>query len=563
LPTPENPAAALIPQQLHRRALLRLAATGGLGLASGLGRSAFAFDTFYAKQPLTAVPPAHPVTAASASGWLNVRMHGAVGDGVHDDTPAINTAIAEVSRAGGGTVYLPAGLYRCYSIHLASYVALYLDQGATIMAGETPLHGTTSGGYDAAELQDPAIEAFQDFGHNHWHNSLLWGDGIHDFSILGPGLIWGKGLSRGNSEDGVLPDTNKPGVGNKAIALKNCRNVILRDFSILQGGWFGILATGVDNLTIDNLKIDTNRDGMDIDCCRNVRVSNCTVNSPWDDGICPKSSFALGYARPTENLTITNCFVTGGYELGSVLDGTWKPTPVDFAQFRTGRIKCGTESNGGFLNIAISNCVFERCRGLALETVDGAHLEDITFTGIAMRDIAQAPLFLRLGKRMRGPAGVPIGTLKRIILSDITCSGASMLPSILSGIPGNPIQDVQINNFFLQQVGGGTPELAHRVPPENVDAYPEPTMFGELPATGLFCRHVENLQVSNFEVQTIAPDARPAFWLADVHGADFFRIRAAQSTTNVFSLHDVRDFRVFGSRGIADATIAQTAQKTL
>ena len=96
-----------------------------------------------------------------------------------------------------------------------------------------------------------------------------------------------------------------PGVANKAIALKNCRNVILRDFSILHGGHFGILATGVDNLTIDNLKIDTNRDGMDIDCCRNVRVSNCSVNSPWDDGICLKSSFALGYARATEMVTIT------------------------------------------------------------------------------------------------------------------------------------------------------------------------------------------------------------------------------------------------------------------
>ena len=86
---------------------------------------------------------------------------------------------------------------------------------------------------------------------------------------------------------------------------------MLRDFSILHGGHFGILATGVDNLTIDNLKIDTNRDGMDIDCCRNVRVSNCSVNSPWDDGICLKSSFALGYARATEMVTITNCLVGG------------------------------------------------------------------------------------------------------------------------------------------------------------------------------------------------------------------------------------------------------------
>ncbi|MCU1239216.1 MAG: Exo-poly-alpha-D-galacturonosidase precursor [Candidatus Solibacter sp.] len=66
-----------------------------------------------------------------------------------------------------------------------------------------------------------------------------------------------------------------PGVGNKSIALKSCHNILLRDFSILHGGHFGILATAVDNLTIDNLKIDTNRDGMGVDSCRNVRLSNC------------------------------------------------------------------------------------------------------------------------------------------------------------------------------------------------------------------------------------------------------------------------------------------------
>ncbi len=539
---------------LHRRALLRLAASSGLGLAaSSLAQPAGAQS--HSGLPIDRAP------SSAAQGWLNVREHGAAGDGKTLDTPAINAAIAMLAKGGGGTVYFPAGVYRCYSLHLASYVSLYLDQGATILAAETPHEGMTGGGYDAAEPQDSAIEAYQDYGHNHWHNSLLWGEGIHDISILGPGLIWGKGLSRGWDKEAELPDNRKPGVGNKTIALKNCRNVTLRDFSILQGGWFGILATGVDNLTIDNLRIDTNRDGMDIDCCRNVRVSNCTVNSPWDDGICPKSSFALGYARATENVTITNCFLTGGYELGSVLDGTWKPMPASFANHRTGRIKCGTESNGGFLNIAISNCVFESSRGLALEAVDGARCEDITFTGITMRNIAQAPLFLRLGKRMRGPSGVPVGTMRRIVLSNISCSGASMLPSILSGVPGYPIEDVQINNAFFQQVGGGTPQLAARVPPENENAYPEPSMFGDLPATGLFCRHVRNLQVANVEIQTEAPDARAGFWLEDVTGADFFRVRAPESLHGAFSLRNVAEFRVFGSRSIPDTVESKVDEK--
>ena len=167
-------------------------------------------------------------------------------------------------------------------------------------------------------------------------------------------------------------------MANKAIALKNCRNVTLRDFSILHGGHFGILATGVDNLTIDNLKIDTNRDGMDMDCCRNVRISNCSVNSPWDDGICLKSSFALGYARATEMVTISNCLVCGSFQEGAMLDGTFKRFADDEKVPRTGRIKFGTESNGGFKNITISNCVFEGCSGLAIETVDGAIVEDVS-----------------------------------------------------------------------------------------------------------------------------------------------------------------------------------------
>ena len=95
-------------------------------------------------------------------------------------------------------------------------------------------------------------------------------------------------------------------------------NVILKDFTILYGGHFGILATGVDNLTIDNIKMDTNRDGMDIDGCQNVRISNCSVNSPYDDAICLKSSYALGYAKATQNVTITNCQVSG-YDLGTFM----------------------------------------------------------------------------------------------------------------------------------------------------------------------------------------------------------------------------------------------------
>jgi polygalacturonase len=528
---------------IERRDMLKLAGSGLM-----LGAVPLAFAESKAK-------------SAGAVGWLSVRSFGATGDGKTLDTAAINRAIDAAALAGGGTVFFPAGTYASYSIHLKSNVALYLDQGATILAASVPLEGTTSGGYDAAEPQGSEFESYQDYGHNHWHNSLIWGEGLHDIAILGTGLIYGKGLSRGHGNDKDLPDSKNPGVGNKAIALKNCRNVVLQNFSILQGGWFGVLATGVDNLTVDNLKIDTNRDGMDFDCCRNVRVSNCTVNSPWDDGICPKSSFALGYARVTENVTITNCFVTGDYQLGSLLDGTWKRMPAGQG-YGTGRIKCGTESNGGFRNITISNCIFENCHGLALETEDGALCEDITVTNITMRGCNGAPLFLRLGSRMRGPKGTPVGVLKRVLLSNITSSGAAILPSILSGVPGHSIEDVQINDFYLEQVGGAPAEMAAIEPPEKADAYPDPDMFGHLPATGFFLRHIRNLAMSNVEIAVQSPDPRPAFWLADVEGADFFRVRTPKGAP-VYDLRSVKEFRSFGSRSALDIALDDVASRRI
>jgi polygalacturonase len=430
-----------------------------------------------------------------------------------------------------------------------------LEQGATILAAETPASG--SDGYDPAESNEP-WEHYQDYGHNHWHNSLIWGENLHDFAIYGPGLIWGKGLSRGwNTEE---PRAESPRIGNKAIALKNCRNVTLQGFSILKGGHFGVLATGVDNLTIDNLKIDTDRDGIDIDCCKNVRISNCSVNSPWDDGICPKSSYALGYARATENVTITNCYVTGCYELGSLLDGTFKKFPADSRVPRTGRIKFGTESNGGFKNIVVSNCVFEGCNGIALESVDGALLEDIAFTNITMRDISGAPIFIRLGSRMRGPQGVSVGTCSRILLSNIVSyNSASKYCAIISGIPDHPITNLKLDNIYLHHQGGGSAKMAALQPAEDETSYPDPHMFGPMPAHGFFIRHVDNIELTNIEIAAESPDLRAAFVLEDVTDADLFRIKVPRNQhTPAFRLINVSGFRLFGSPRLTDKIVASS-----
>src|SRR5258708_4437981 len=490
-------------------------------------------------------------------GNYNVQAFGAKGDGKAIDTPAVNQASEAAAPAGGGVVHFPAGTYACFSIRLKSKVALYLHPGATILAADSG----AAGQYDPAEPFE--FDKYQDYGHSHWHNSLIWGEGLENVSILGPGMIWGKGLSRGTSREG--PKAEDPGVGNKAISLRNCRNVILRDFTILHGGHFGILALGVDNLTIDNLTIDTNRDGMDIDCCRNVRISNCSVNSPYDDGICLKSSFGLGYARATEKVTITNCLVSG-FQEGTLLDGTFNRTLPRPNFSPTGRIKFGTESNGGFKNIAISNCVFEFCRGLAMETVDGGILEDVTINNITMRDITNAPIFLRLGRRMRGPEGVPVGVLRRVIISNIMCSNAaSGLGSIISGIPGHEIEDITLSDIYIQHQGGGSKDSAIIQPPEEEVKYPDPTMFGPvLPSHGFFIRHAKNIHLNNVEVVCIQEDARPAFAVQDVKGADFFRVRAQRASEgSTFALKNVADFSLSQSRPLPDTQLDNVVEKKL
>ncbi len=507
-----------------------------------------------------------------AQGLFDVRQFGATGDGKTLDTQAVNRAIEAAAAAGGGVVTFTVGTYLCFSIRLRSQVHLRLEPGSVLIAAESPLPGAETGYnggvYDSAEPKTE-WDAYQDYGHNHWHNSFIWGEDLHDVSITGSGLIYGKGLSfgitHGNRGGYPVYAAEQAGVGNKAIAMKNCHNVLLRNFAILKGGHFALLLTGVDNLTIDNLLIDTDRDGMDIDCCQNVRVSNCTVNSPWDDGICPKSSFALGYARPTRNLTITNCWVTGGFELGSVLDGSFRKFAPEVHVPRTGRIKCGTESNGGFINVTISNCVFEGCHGYALESVDGALLEDITITNTTMRDLAAGPIFMRLGARLRGPKETTkVGTLRRILISNLTCLNApEKVCSILSGIPGFPIEDVKLSNIYIQTVGGAPEAAAQIQPPEFENKYPDPEMFGPMPASGFFLRHLRNLEMSHVEIENLTPDARPAFNLTGVERADFFAVTAPRSANGVFALRDVKDLRIGWSRAAADVAIESVDRKTL
>jgi polygalacturonase len=460
-----------------------------------------------------------PVRAAEAAPKpYNVRDFGAAGDGKQLDSPAIDKAIEACAKAGGGTVLVPAGTYLSGSIHLKSNINLLIDAGATILGAPQKM-----GAYDPTEPY--TLGGYQDGGHCFFQNSLIWGENLTHVSITGKGMIDGGGLvkdfdeldrmagyKKSKSKDKTPSADFKPiRVGNKAISLKLCKDVQLRDFTIFHGGHFGILATGCENMTIDNLTIDTNRDGMDIDCCRDVVISNCRVNSPDDDGICMKSTHVLGKPVFTENVTVTNCYVSG-FEEGTLLNG--KKIPNKRA---VGRIKFGTESSGGFRNCTVTKCTFDSCRGLALEEVDGGLLENIKVSDLTMKNISPYAIYVTTGRRNRTPNLTTQSRLKNVVISNVTIDGVSKTSGIqITGMPGQPLEGIRLENIRMTTNGGGTKEDATRKFPELEKDYPEPGPLGITPAWGVFARHVRGLELVNIQLKFKEVDLRPAAQFEDV-----------------------------------------------
>lgn len=454
------------------------------------------------------------ITMLVSAKVYNVMDYGAVGDGTHIDSPPIDEAIAKAAESGD-TVVVPAGVYLCYSVHLKSNVSIILEKGAVIRAAKP----TENLGYDAAE---PADTLYQDFGHSHWHNSLLWGEEIENVCIEGEGLIDGSGvLSRSKQR------TNKFGqpLANKALAMKNCKKVTVKGLKFLNCGHFAVLMTGVDDLLISKLRIDTNRDGIDIDCCERVVVENCDVNTLNDDAVVLKCSYALGWAKPTKDVLIENCRVSG-YDVGSMMNNTFT-TNIEKApdgDGPTGRIKLGTERNGGFENIVIRDCSFEHCRGLALETVDGAPMKNVRVKNLQMNDICNSPIYIRLGDRMRGPADSRPSTVEDIYIENINVKNAdSRYGCIIAGEEGCPVRNVTIKNVCIEYEGGLTledvrnqrgsnPFFFHKkVQPrtKELKKYPEPSAHGIQPAWGFNIYYAENIRMENINISVKTPDERP------------------------------------------------------
>jgi hypothetical protein len=488
---------------LSRRALL-----GGSGL---LGLSAIA---------------SRPLSAWGETARRSVRDHGARGDGKVKDTAAIQAAI---DAAGpGGVVFFPPGDYVSGTLHLRSRLVLRLAAGATLIASPDDAD------FDPYEKLD--YESFADRETTDFSFALLQGRGLQRLGIMGPGRIDGNRRSRG---------------GPKPIALKQCRDITIRELTLENAPNYNISLLGCDHVDIRGVTIRNGyADGIDPDCCRHVRIAGCSVESR-DDAICLKASFALGVRRATEHVVVTDC---------------------DLVNIRNG-LKIGTETSGDFKNIVFRNCTLSGraeiwdpppfdvrpfpSAGVSIQNVDGGRLEAVVVSGITMRNV-RAPIFVRLGERGWGQAVPAAGELTRIRITNLVATGAAWTSSIM-GVPGHDVSDVALSDIRISGKGGGDATLVSRPVPQRKREYPDAARFRNLPAHGLYCRHVTGLRVERTTLTVGEPDARPALVLDDVRGAIVKRLVASAPSGGepLAWLQSSRDCLLEGIRSPEAETLAR------
>ncbi len=433
---------------------------------------------------------------AIGSGDYDILSRGGIPDGKTLNTKIIQQAIDSCSAQGGGRVYFPAGKYLTGALMLKSGVELYLSKGARIL-------GSTSENDYFLEEMSTGTDAKRRF-------SLINAIDQKDISLTGEGSIDGQG--------GAFPhrsNDNQPKFRPNLIHLRKCENVKVQGIFLTDSGAWMQHYYACKNLQISGIRVynhcNYNNDGIDINGCRDVTISDCIIDSD-DDAICLKST---GY-EICENVVISNCV----------------------ARSFCNAIKLGTESIGGFRNVVISNCTVTPCdhpkkyygyelgeSAISVEMVDGGVLEQVTISHITVKDTG-CPIFIRLGNRGRKPtAGAPdpgVGTLRNVRISHITATTTSPIASSITGIEGHDAEGIFLDNITLRIESQGKKESAALEVPENDPGYPTARMFGkQLPAAAFFLRHVRNLYFSNLHIFIGKDNFLPAFVLDDVKNARF------------------------------------------
>lgn len=441
---------------------------------------------------------------------FNVLEHGLVRNNETLNTKALQCLVNKVSSLGGGVIYFPRGSYTLSTVYLEDNITIYLAKGCTINGS---LNLTD---YDKDEKVDYPL--YQDPSHSFFHCSLFVAEGKKNISILGLGKIdirsiWDDDNSYRNFYHRAI----------KAIAFKNCDNIVFQDFGTYNATDLAIYFAGCNNVVCRNLKMRTYIDGISPDNSKNVLIENCKIEA-GDDGIVLKSSYTLNKLDICDHIEVRDCFVKS----------------------RCNAVKFGTESNGGFKNIFVHDCeLFDnRITGISVETVDGAIIENCSFKNINMKNCG-SPLFVHIGTRMRGPKELSIGSIKNLTFENIKSTGPykvyesiecnydmyvkqtkKQFPGIYSkdvvaepgtwqitpnlcGLKDHPIQDLVLKNCYFE-CDGGVKEYNKEVP-EKASEYPEINCYGRtLPSYGLYFRYVNGLKLDNVTFKLLHDDSRPA-----------------------------------------------------
>lgn len=432
-----------------------------------------------------------PVAAQS----YNIKEFGAIADGRTDNTRAIQAAIDSCSFTGG-TVVIPQGVFLSATLYLKSNVTLHLNNGATLL-GHTDIQ------------QYPYLDAGVPFYGDQWaKQALIFCKNAENVSIEGAGTIDGQGASF------PVTTTKKPDrYKNRPYLLwfVASKNIIVKDVQLRNSAFWMQHYLGCEYLHINGIKVwnhsNKNNDMMDLDGCKYVTVSNVIGDSD-DDGITVKSTSPI----VSEHIAITNCVLSS----------------------HCNALKLGTESTGGFRNITITNCVIKPSRqtttiygkpagnsGVSIELVDGGVMENISVSNLVIEG-PQVPLFVRLGNRARKyteHALAPgMGSMKNIRIAGITASGSDTTGCSFSGLANAPIENLLLQDIYIESTGGGKANTALAKVPEMETEYPEATMFGHLPAYGFYIRHAKGVSLSNIKLSYKKADARPGIAVVDTKG---------------------------------------------
>jgi polygalacturonase len=438
---------------------------------------------------------------------LTVTEHGVIPDGKTLNTEAIQKLIDKCGEAGGGTLIFPPGRYLTGGLELRSNLTLHLENGATLL-GSTNLSDY--------KLYNPSPVRFHE--DKEGLRALLFAHKVNNIRLCGTGTIDGQGplINRAQGVRASMP---------RNIWFGECEDVSVEGLHLRHAGFWMQHYMKCTRLRLQGLDVynhgSCNNDGCDIDCCRDVIVSDCNIDS-HDDALCLKS----GNDCPTENVVITNCI-----------------TRTHCNHFKT-----GTESNGGFRNITVSNLqmvpstVLESdpntggadwrgACGIALGCVDGGMMENISVSHVQM-DQVRVPFFIKFGDRGRliheGDIHRPVQFARGIRLSHITAKQASSTGCYIMGLPEQAVRDVRIEHCDFEFEGGGDDALAESTVPLRREVYPSCDAFGSLPSLAIFMRDAEDIQLSDLNLRTMNPDTRPALRWQRVRNLELDGIRESK-----------------------------------